>query len=54
MEGLHVLAIEGKIIEVVQVDDKGGTKVLIQAPEYSDLLQTWHWGIVMQINDAMQ
>jgi hypothetical protein len=54
MEGLHILQIDGKIIEVVQVDNKGGTKVIQQAPEYTDTLQNWHWEIVKQINNAMQ
>jgi hypothetical protein len=53
LKGLHILEIDGKIIEVIQVDDKGGTKMLKRSPDYTATIEKWHWGIIKEINDCL-
>ena len=53
MPGLHVLMVDGVVLEVIQVDDKGGTKMLKQHPSYTATIEKWHWEIIKEINECL-
>jgi hypothetical protein len=45
--------IEGIVIEVVQVDTHGGTKILKASPVYTSAVRDWHWAIMKEIQDSL-
>jgi hypothetical protein len=53
MPGLHVLMVDGVVLEVIQVDQKGGTKMLKAHPTYTPTIEKWHWEIIKEINECM-
>ena len=53
MRGLHVLEVDGEIVEVVQVDAHGGYKALKESPQYTTAVHRWRWDILKEIEKCL-